>query len=38
MKKYLVSCALAEGKHTGQLIAKKLDRIIESLDLSDDVF
>jgi hypothetical protein len=29
---------LVEGKHTGPLIAKKLDMIIGSLDLTDDVF
>ncbi len=38
LKKYLISCALAEGKHTGPLIAKKLDTIIGGLDLPEEVF
>ena len=38
MEKLLVHCGPATGKHTAVLIADKLDHVIESLELPEDMF
>ena len=36
LDRYMVHCGPHEGRHTGQLVARKLDEIINSLDLSEE--
>ena len=38
MEKLLVHCGPATGKHTAVLIADKLDHVIASLELPEDMF
>ena len=38
MEKVLIHCGEAKGKHTAVLIAEKLDKVIDSLELAEGMF